>query len=132
MSDIEPWHGTLGGRTNHNCKCEDCRAAWAAYTKAARQRRSQNIPDDKHGTLSSYFNYSCRCERCRVAKAQRARELAKGAQRRPTGTASEASRQRRELIMRLRQQGWTQQRIAQEVGITQRGVVYHLQRAGER
>lgn len=40
---MEKWHGTAGGYTNHNCRCESCRAAftisknkWASPKRASR------------------------------------------------------------------------------------------------
>lgn len=27
----KPQHGTIGMYTNHKCRCEDCREAWATY-----------------------------------------------------------------------------------------------------
>lgn len=32
-ADDAPFHGTPGGYTNHQCKCEACRAAWAKHHK---------------------------------------------------------------------------------------------------
>lgn len=29
----EAWHGTPGGYTNHRCRCDECRAAWAEYQR---------------------------------------------------------------------------------------------------
>ena len=29
----EPRHGTPGGYTNHRCRCDDCRRAWAEYMR---------------------------------------------------------------------------------------------------
>ena len=44
MSENASWHGTLGGYTNHDCRCAACRAKWQAYrqrpeVKAKRQAR---------------------------------------------------------------------------------------------
>lgn len=35
----EPWHGTSGGYSNHSCRCDDCRGAWANRMKAYRRRQ---------------------------------------------------------------------------------------------
>jgi hypothetical protein len=32
-------HGTAGGYTNHKCRCDECRAVWSVYNRAAKQRR---------------------------------------------------------------------------------------------
>lgn len=32
-------HGTIGGYSNHACRCRRCREAWTAYNKMDRQRR---------------------------------------------------------------------------------------------
>jgi hypothetical protein len=29
----EPWHGSIGGYTNHDCRCECCRTAWNDYRR---------------------------------------------------------------------------------------------------
>ena len=31
MSENASWHGTLGGYTNHDCRCAACRAKGQAY-----------------------------------------------------------------------------------------------------
>ena len=38
MSENASWHGTLGGYTNHACRCAACRAKRQAYQQAYRQR----------------------------------------------------------------------------------------------
>lgn len=72
----ERWHGTSGGYTNHHCRCNDCRAAWAATTERMRQtRQAQRIlidgrlthPYATHGTGNAYSNYGCRCSPCTEA-----------------------------------------------------------------
>src|SRR5271165_7010280 len=35
------WHGTTDGYSNHDCRCDDCRTAWAAYTRKRRRERKQ-------------------------------------------------------------------------------------------
>lgn len=74
-SVTEPWHGTLGGYTNHACRCDDCREAHAKAQSAARTRRSQEDQSKvPHGTPGGYVNYRCRCDECRAAHAAAARE----------------------------------------------------------
>jgi hypothetical protein len=33
-------HGTLGSYVNDRCRCDECRAAWAAYHREYRARRA--------------------------------------------------------------------------------------------
>lgn len=62
------WHGTLGGYTNHRCRCTACRAAHNAYAKAVRRgERVVESPRWRHGTLTGYGLHACRCEPCRTA-----------------------------------------------------------------
>lgn len=65
----DPRHGTLNGYSNQRCRCDACRAAWAAYTSKLRERRSTTLaPDDlRHGRYTTYSNHKCRCESCRAA-----------------------------------------------------------------
>lgn len=72
-------HGTPGGYTNHACRCDLCKAAWAAAKYELRHRHHDYIP---HGTDGGYTNYMCRCEACRTANREhkrmyRARQEAK-------------------------------------------------------
>lgn len=76
-------HG-YNGYCNLGCRCDVCRAATAAYTKAMRQVRARRIALDpsvvEHGKESTYFNWSCRCTPCtkaqRVAAAARRKDRA--------------------------------------------------------
>jgi hypothetical protein len=34
-------HGTAGAYTNHNCRCDACRKAWAEYYRGRNQRHRQ-------------------------------------------------------------------------------------------
>ena len=69
-NDDEPWHGTLGGYTNHRCRCDACRAANARHFREAKARRSREIPAHVHGTPNGYGNYKCRCAACTTAWAE--------------------------------------------------------------
>lgn len=39
MSRVGWRHGTCGGYTNHGCRCDDCRAAFADWMRGYRERR---------------------------------------------------------------------------------------------
>lgn len=34
----EPWHGTINGYSNYQCRCGACRAAQAAYMRKWRKK----------------------------------------------------------------------------------------------
>jgi hypothetical protein len=74
----EPWHGTQDGYTNHDCRCDRCRAA---NTRAMRKYRAKiralPTPKHVHGTDNGYNNYGCRCGRCVRAHAE-AKKLQRG------------------------------------------------------
>jgi hypothetical protein len=75
-------HGTIGGYTNHRCRCEHCRRVAAAYQadRTARKRKAGIPPDHPaHGTWNGYNNYGCRCEPCRVARSAYEAERRKAA-----------------------------------------------------
>ena len=74
-------HGTPYAYRRHGCRCEDCRAAQAAYAKERYEARKRGDvrrrPAAKdHGTRPMYAG-GCRCEQCRAAEAayQRKRYL---------------------------------------------------------
>lgn len=69
MTD-EAWHGTPGGYTNHNCRCDDCRAAKSLWQKHRREHRRANPEQHPvpHGTTTGYDAYRCRCSECTEAK----------------------------------------------------------------
>jgi hypothetical protein len=69
------FHGTIGGYTNHRCRCDDCRVANREYMRSTRARfklvPAKQIP---HGTTGGYRNYACRCDPCREAHVAYSRE----------------------------------------------------------
>ena len=82
----DPRHGTPNGYGNLQCRCDLCRAAWAAsqrqqaatshakYLAAQRAARFQADPNDpRHGTLNGYRNLWCRCGLCQHARAEERR-----------------------------------------------------------
>ena len=82
----ELWHGTPGGYTNHQCRCDECRAAFREYQKERRRKRiAAETPDHVHGTANGYGNYGCRCEPCTTAWAFNERKVRK-ARRDRSGT----------------------------------------------
>ena len=63
-------HGTLGGYTNHRCRCVDCTLANSIRQALYRPRiRAAGLPDNdpRHGTNNGYTNYGCRCDDCTAA-----------------------------------------------------------------
>jgi len=66
-------HGTRYAYNAHKCRCEECKAANAAYLRE--QARPAAIQLHLHGTLNAYDHLGCRCEKCREvsAAAKRAR-----------------------------------------------------------
>jgi hypothetical protein len=67
--DGDSRHGLTSSYTNHGCRCEQCRAAWAEYCRNRRQERSLPTDDPRHGKDSTYQNYGCRCRQCSEAHA---------------------------------------------------------------
>ena len=67
-----PWHGTLGGYTNHGCRDECCRSAWRQYHRkqSAKAKAAEPTEAPWHGTLGGYTNHGCRDECCRSAWRQ--------------------------------------------------------------
>lgn len=65
-------HGTSGGYTNHHCRCQFCRDAFAAQMRVYRKKiRNRPIPAHVHGTTNGYQNYGCRCSHCTAASTLR-------------------------------------------------------------
>jgi hypothetical protein len=82
----EWWHGTAGGYSNHDCRCDDCRRAntefhdAGGYQIAYRHRvRSRPVPDHVHGTIGGYTHYACRCDSCRAAQREASARRRRGA-----------------------------------------------------
>lgn len=62
--------------TNHGCRCDECRKAWAAQVKRRQAERfalrtvvdgllvAAHLPAEKHGVESTYGNWGCRCRDC--------------------------------------------------------------------
>ena len=74
----DPRHGTVNGYVNLGCRCDECRAARAAYQQAQSVNRAlRGLPasDPRHGKPTTYANWGCRCQACKQACAeyQRAR-----------------------------------------------------------
>lgn len=75
-------HGeTCHHYTNNGCRCDPCRAAWAAYMRRRKQERKEALRRGEvappHGAASTYTNYGCRCDECRAAyTASRRRPVA--------------------------------------------------------
>jgi hypothetical protein len=72
-TQTETWHGTLGGYTNHRCRCPECTVANRDYNAKKRasyaeKREAGQMPEWRHGTQSGYTNWGCRCESCRNAR----------------------------------------------------------------
>ena len=82
-------HGSSSTYTNHGCRCDECRAAWAATIGGIKARRhalrvevdgrmvAAHLPHEMHGKPGTYGNHGCRCEECTAGwaadSAQRAR-----------------------------------------------------------
>jgi hypothetical protein len=68
-------HGKYSTYTRGGCRCDECRAAAAAYQRRrVEQRRNDEKPQHVHGTENGYVNYACRCDECREAWAAIVRE----------------------------------------------------------
>jgi hypothetical protein len=68
-------HGEQRGYSS-SCRCDECRAAHAAYRRARRTWLKQHAPAKQvpHGTIGGYHNYGCRCDECRQVAATYNRE----------------------------------------------------------
>lgn len=66
-------HGTPGGYSNHNCRCDLCRIAWNAYCAGKKSARTVSSGEEKegikeHGKYTSY-HAGCRCKACTTANS---------------------------------------------------------------
>jgi len=63
--------GTVGGYTNHRCRCAACREAMRLYISKRRKRYAQllrsGLVSVPHGNEHTYCNYRCRCDECTEA-----------------------------------------------------------------
>lgn len=59
-------HGSPSTYSYHGCRCDACRAAWAADCRQRRLYRTASDlpPGVKHGLPNTYTNYGCRCPPC--------------------------------------------------------------------
>lgn len=78
-------HGTRYAYNTHGCRCDECKAASAAYMRDyyARNKRGEvnNTTEIPHGTVNGYSYRGCRCDACKKAvsdyqKEYRARKKA--------------------------------------------------------
>lgn len=75
-TNLRVGHGHYSFYTNHNCRCDLCKAAYRVYRQKYRQPAVQQCGcgnpscgrktrrEVVHG-LSCYFRHKCRCETCR-------------------------------------------------------------------
>lgn len=87
-------HGTVGGYTNHRCRCPECTAATAESKRARVWRQSQPSSVIPHGTEEGWKVWRCPCEACQSRKPadmrarRRRRENADYARRRAARAAA--------------------------------------------
>lgn len=72
-------HGT-DSLYQQGCRCDACRGAHAADSRARRQRFRQRVAEGDlsrvpHGTHAGYANHGCRCADCREAQLQHVADL---------------------------------------------------------
>ena len=76
----EKWHGSTDGYSNHKCRCQPCRDAWADYIRDLRRVRRQRFERGQvtvtHGKRSTYQNWGCRCGECSAAAGIKTRRRA--------------------------------------------------------
>lgn len=79
-------HGTSGGYSNYNCRCDACTEAHSAGLARSKERRlTRPIPHHVHGTSNGYGNYGCRCKPC--TKAWSAESVERARRRRARSNA---------------------------------------------
>lgn len=76
----DPWHGTIGGYSNHKCRCHACSTAWNRYC-ADRQKGRRRSDGPDHGKIAM-FESGCRCHSC--VRADNARKYATHVHNRPS------------------------------------------------
>ncbi len=80
----EPWkHGTIGGYSNHKCRCDACAKVWRDYCRELAwdtgRRRPMEIHLNNliakhvHGTEGGY-NRGCKCALCLTAASEARKE----------------------------------------------------------
>lgn len=111
LSPRDHRHGTIGGYSNWDCRCDRCTKAHSAYHKAyvlktGRVKRTieeiRANPRWKHGGKYSYYDKKCRCEKCmdwmrNDKRRQRAKRYARGldAEGKPRKPGTRGGRPRR-------------------------------------
>ena len=72
-------HGSASTYSNHGCRCDLCKRAWADLVQRLRSNREALAPETRtdimHGRAATYTNHRCRCDACRIAWATYYREL---------------------------------------------------------
>jgi hypothetical protein len=58
--------------SNDNCRCDECRSAWAQYIRDRKLKRKRwvatnGLPESVSHGESAYANWGCRCSACRAA-----------------------------------------------------------------
>jgi hypothetical protein len=82
ISGYSGWHGTSGGYSNHQCRCDYCVIAWNAYCSGMKSTRRKNLVSGEkrelgevlHGTVAGYQK-GCKCDDCMEAHRKYAKEL---------------------------------------------------------
>lgn len=69
-------HGTATKYSNHKCRCNECKAAWAAYVLQRRRQRAryvvtEGLPSSVAHGAAAYVNWGCRCDICLAAELDR-------------------------------------------------------------
>src|SRR5664279_2043764 len=62
-------HGTYNGYSNRKCRCDECRAAAAEFTRNLRARKVLVEPSEVPHGKNGYDNFGCRCEICKAGNS---------------------------------------------------------------